>query len=319
MGSRAVRITSEDFLIPPEYQDFRLAERSTGQIGGVRLGLVRSAGRTVLGDCYQQVPLRVMPPFHFGGEPAVLLYLINPTAGLLDGDGHLVEIEANSGTCAVVTGQSAARVHPAVSSFATQQWRIRVAAGARLVVLPGPNIPFKGCRFHQRVNIELEGDARLIWGDIWTPGRYERRGDLAEHYRFERIVQELEIQRDGELVYRDRFDWKGPWDRETARWYVGGTPDAGTASLFVTGTLPRDGDAAEPEHGYQAPSLRRSILSLAQGDTLVRWCGPTPELVPAVVREALSLAAGWPPELSSRPWLIGGHHLNPSHWFSTPG
>ena len=29
-----------------------------------------------------------MPPFAFDDEPASLLYLINLTAGLLDGDGH---------------------------------------------------------------------------------------------------------------------------------------------------------------------------------------------------------------------------------------
>jgi urease accessory protein len=295
----------------------------------VRLVLVESGGRTVFGSCYQQVPLRVMPPFHLGDEPAALVYLLNPTAGLMDGDGHLVELEAKAGSYAVVTGQSATRVHPAVSSFATQQWHVRVAAGARLVVLPGPNIPFRGCRYHQRVAIDLEGDARFIWGDIWTPGRYERPGDLAEHHRFERIVQELEVRRDGDLVYRDRFDWNGPWDVETARWYVGGGPAAATAALFVAGEVSRgedrhgqeEGDGHEHGHGHghAAPSLRRSILPLAGGDTLIRWCGPAPALVPAVVHEALSLAAGWTSGDSARPWLIGGHHLNPSHWFTVFG
>jgi urease accessory protein len=321
MGPGAIRITSQDFLIPPEYRHHHLAERSAGQVGGVRLGLVASGGRTVLGSCYQQVPLRVLPPFHFGDEPAALLYLLNPTAGLMDGDGHLIEIEAKAGACAVVTGQSATRVHPAVSSFATQQWHIRAAAGARLVVLPGPNIPYKGCRFHQRVRIDLEGDARLIWAEIWTPGRYERLGGLAEHYQFERIIQELEVHHDGDLVYRDRFDWNGPWDRQTAAWYVGDGPNAASAGLFVTGEVAREADGHDQdghEHGSgrEVPSLRRSVLALAEGDTLIRWCGPAPELVAAVVREALGLAAGWAPEASSRPWLIGGHHLNPSHWFS---
>ncbi len=319
MGPRAIRVTSEDFLIPPEYRGYRLAERSAGQVGGVRLGLVESGGRTVLGSCYQQVPLRVLPPFHFGDEPAALLYLLNPTAGLMDGDGHLIEIEAKAGACAVVTGQSATRVHPAVSSFATQQWRIRAAAGARLVVLPGPNIPYKGCRFHQRVRIDLEGDAQLIWADIWTPGRYERLGDLAEHYQFERIIQELEVHHDGVLVYRDRFDWQGPWDRETAAWYVGGGPNAASAGLFVTSEVAQAGSRSEPGLGHELASLRRAILTLDAGKTLIRWCGPAPELIAAVVREALGLAAGWTAEASSRPWLIGGHHLNPSHWFSVPG
>jgi urease accessory protein len=316
MGPRSIRITGEDFLIPREFRDYRLAERSTAQIGGVRLVLVDSRGRTVFGSCYQQVPLRVMPPFHFGDEPAALVYLLNPTVGLMDGDGHLVEIEAQAGTCAVVTGQSAARVHPAVASFATQQWRIRAAAGSRLVVLPGPNIPFRGCRYHQRIMIDLEDDARLIWGDIWTPGRYVRPGGLAEYYQFERIVQELEVRRDGELIYRDRFDWDGPWDRGTARWYVGDGPAAATASLLIAGGC--SGDEVGGASGHAAPSLRRAVLPLAEGDTLIRWCGPAPDLVPAVVRAALTLAAGWTPGPSSRPWLIGGHHLNPSHWFSVP-
>ena len=38
-----------------------------------------------------------MPPFSFDGEPAALLYLINLTAGLMDGDGHLVEIRRRAG------------------------------------------------------------------------------------------------------------------------------------------------------------------------------------------------------------------------------
>ena len=168
----------------------------------------------------------------------------------------------------------------------------------------------------ERIMIDLEGDARLIWGDIWTPGRYVRPGGLAEYYQFERIVQELEIRRDGELIYRDRFDWDGPWDRGTARWYVGDGPDAATASLFIAGGCP--GGEVGGAGGHAAPSLRRAVLPLAEGDTLIRWCGPAPDLVPAIVRAALSLAAGWSPGPSSRPWLIGGHHLNPSHWFSVP-
>ncbi len=54
-----------------------------------------------------------MPPFIVDSEPASLLYLINLTAGLLDGDGHLMELTARAGTRAVVTGQSATRIHPA--------------------------------------------------------------------------------------------------------------------------------------------------------------------------------------------------------------
>ena len=286
MGPRTVRITAEDFVVPAEFGGLRLAERSAGQIGGVSLHLVESEGRTIFGPIFQQVPLRVLPPFHFPGEPASLVYLLNPTAGLLDGDGHLVEIDAAAGSHAVVTGQSATRIHPAVHGFSTQQWRVRAAAGSQLVLLPGPNIPFRGCRYHQKAVIELEDNARLIWGDVWTPGRYARVGTEAESYEFERIVQDLQVRRNGILIYRDHFTWDGPWDESTARWHVGGHPAVATAGLFVTGslTLPPIG----PEGTFQ-----RVALPLAHGDTLVRWCGPVPELTADLVKTALQLAAGW--------------------------
>ena len=59
--------------------------------------LVRYGGETRLGACYQQIPVRLMPPFSFDAEPASLLYLINLTAGLMDGDAHLIEITARAG------------------------------------------------------------------------------------------------------------------------------------------------------------------------------------------------------------------------------
>jgi urease accessory protein len=313
MGPRSVRITADDFLIAPEFQHLRLAEKSTAQIGGVRFSLVESAGRTRVGPCFQQVPLRLAPPFVFPDEPATLVYLITPTAGLMDGDGHLVDIDAQPGTTAVVTSQAATRIHPALKSYATHQWRVRVGEGARLVALPGPNIPFQGSRCHQLARFELARDARLIWGDVWTPGRYAR-GELSELYQFERIVQELEVRREGVLVYRDRFDWKGPWDPPTARWFVGGHPAGSVASLFVTGRVDL------PPTGPGSP-FERVALPLAHGDTMIRWCGPAQQVIADFTGVALSVPAAWvrPSDgFAARPWLVGGNHLVPNHWFSSP-
>ena len=96
----------------------------------------------------------------------------------MDGDGHWLEIATAPGAKAVVTGQSATRIHPCPRNFSTQQWKIRVAPHSELVVLPGPAIPFQGARSYQRVEIDLRTTtARLIWAEIWHPGRYDR-GDI---------------------------------------------------------------------------------------------------------------------------------------------
>ena len=99
--------------------------------------------------------------------------------------------------------------------------------------------------------VELAPRARLIWGDIWLPGRYER-GDLSERFQFERIVQDFEVRREGRLVYRDRFRWDGPWTTEDAEWYFGGT--LASASLFIAGPGPR----GFARYRSRSPSLESS-------------------------------------------------------------
>ncbi len=306
MGSTGFRVSEETFLTPPEFAGRNLSRTGTGQIGGARLELAEREGKTLLGRCYQQVPVRVLPPFHFPGRPESLLYLVVPTVGLMDGDGHWIELSAGAGTRTVITGQSANRIHPARDRFATQQWQLHIADGATLVLLPGPTIPFAGCRYYQRSRIALAGNARLIWGDMWLPGRYAR-GEQSERFRFEQMVQDLEVHREGDLVYRERFAWRGPWDDETARWHLGNNDAAG--SLFVTGAIPAGIDLKTPE---TAPAT----FATAHGDTCIRWCGTPAAVIFAVVRAAMTIAGHWTGGEGGAPWLLGSSHLGPNHWFS---
>jgi urease accessory protein len=309
MGARAVGITREEFVTPPEFRGLDSTENPAGRVGGARVELVRAGAETRLGACYQQIPLRVMPPFTFDAEPAALLYLITLTAGLMDGDGHHMDVTARAGTRAVVTGQSATRVHPALASFATQQWAVTVEDDACLVVLPGPLIPFRGCRYYQRGRVELAPTARLIWGDIWLPGRYDR-GDLSERFRFERIVQDFEMRRGGRLAHRERFCWDGPWSQADADWYFGGHLAA--ASLFVAGPLPEALPDADP-------AVRRSMFRLGTGERCLRWCGHPTVVTADLVATRLRLAADWTGGAGAPPWLVASGSLSPNHWFSTVG
>jgi urease accessory protein len=270
--------------------------------------LIASGEATRLGTCYQQIPLRLMPPFVLDGEAASLLYLLNLTAGLLDGDAHLVELDVQRGANAVVTGQSATRVHPAGGSFATQQWDVKVDDDACLVALPGPTIPYAGCRYYQRGRAELAPTARLIWGDIWHAGRYAR-GELSEQFLFERIVQDLEVRRSGKLIYRDRFRWDGPWDDHHIDWYFGG--ELATGSLAIAGPVPE-------KLAIEAPNVRAARLPLDTGVTCLRWCGAPANVTTALVTAALTIAGSWTGGSEAPPWLLASSGLAPNHWFSMP-
>ena len=250
-----------------------------------------------------------MPPFSFDREPAALLYLINLTAGLLDGDAHKVEVTARQGTRALMTGQSATRIHPALSGFATQQWDVKVEDDACLVVLPGPNIPYQGCRYYQRGRVEVAPGGRLIWGDIWLPGRYDR-GELSERFVFDRIIQDFEARRDGRLVYRDRFQWKGPWSPDDAAWFFGGELAAG--SLFIAGPLSLE--LTEP-----CPGVKRSVFRLDSEVSCMRWIGTPAAVTADLVHQSLAIAASWTGGADAPPWFLGSSDLAPNHWFSKPG
>lgn len=297
MGGHATRITAADFVTPPELHEYALAAHGAGRIGGVRLRLTAGPHGTRLDDCYQQVPLRVLP-LALGRDRPALVYLLNPTAGLLDGDGHLVELHAEPGTRAVVAGQAATRIHPCLVGYAAQRWRVRVEAGAVLVVLPGPAIPFAASRYSQHIEIDVAFGASLVWADLWFAGRYAR-GDASERFRFETIVQSLTVHRAGRLVCRDRFAWRGPWDEATAAWHFGGYPAYG--SVFATGRFPREAVAGA------------ACLHTAAGDTCWRWTGTAEEVVAATVAAALRVAALMD---GGEPWLTARYDLAPNHWFS---
>lgn len=308
MGASAVRITRQELVTPPEFRGCEATGHPAARVGGARIELVKHGAETRLGTCYQQIPVRALPPFSFDAEPTALLYLINLTAGLMDGDGHLLELTARAGTRAVVTGQSASRIHPALASYASQQWRLLVEEQACLVVLPGPAIPFRGSRYYQRGRVELAPTARLIWGDIWLAGRYER-GALSEKFQFERIVQDFEVRRAGRLIYRERFRWDGPWNDEEAHWHWGGALACG--SLLVAGPLP----AALPELG---PGARRAVAQLDTGEWCLRWCGEPHAVTADLVRIALHSAACATGGPAAPPWLLTSTDLAPNHWFSAP-
>ncbi len=303
MGADPVRrITRADFVTPPEFRHLAAHANETGRVGGVRLELAAAGAFTRLGACYQQVPLRVLPPFQPEARRPALLYLLNPTAGLFEGDAQLAEIVLHPAARALVVGQSATRIHPALHGFATQQWRIRVDSGATLILLPGPTIPFRSSRSYQRLEVDLAADAVFVWGDIGLAGRYARGAD-SECFQFTSLLQEVLVRRAGQLVFRDRACWHGPWDDVTAEWHCGGAAAWGT--LFVAG--------ATVESSAPDERLRCARFVTSAGQQCFRWVGEAEAVTAAVVRTALGFTATTLAEAKGENPF--GHDLGPCHWF----
>ena len=153
------------------------------------------------------------------------------------------------------------------------------------------------------MRIDLEKDAGLIWGDLWYAGRYAR-GEASEQFQFETLIQDFTVYREERLVFRDRFVWQGPWDMKKAIWHFGTHPACG--SLFVTGGVKEA--ILKESREYQ-----RALFLTGDGDSCLRWLGPseivTKDLVETGLLLAASLAGG-----DGSPWLLPSHDLAPNHW-----
>lgn len=157
--------------------------------------------RTVARQIRQQAPLRVIRPFYPEGERPAHLYLLNATAGILEGDRLEISLRLEKGTHAVVTTPSATRVHPTPSGEARQRTSLSVGPGATLEYLAEPVLPYAGSAFHQTTEIFLEEEAILFYADLLGPGRLARGESFA--YRF--YENQLRIVDPEGVVAQERF------------------------------------------------------------------------------------------------------------------
>ena len=302
----AIRISASDFVIPPDLQRWPLAADGAGRIGGVRLEL--AAGplgarlrRLLSADAVARAAaLSTSAP----DQPA-LLYLLNPTAGLMDGDGQLIELRTEPGAARRCGRASRRRgyIRPSLAS-ALNNGASTLPLARCLVVLPGPAIPFRGVpllsarRGRSGRRRRAYSGATFGWRGVTLAVR--RRSGFA----LLRCGRILSCAAQGRLVFRDHFDWRGPWDESAAAWHFGDANACG--SLFHTGQVKEVPSGADEV-------LDGASFTTAAGDACFRWRGPSEAVTAAVVQTALHLAAKIVG--STKSWL-SGPELAPCHWFS---
>jgi len=167
-------------------------------LGVARLRVEAREGRSVVAEQYSQAPLQLHRPLYLEDPLCPVVYIKSPSAGLLAGDCHLLEIGVGEGSRLEMRTQAAILVYPGASE---QKISIRVARGSSLVFIPHPLILAKGAELKQRIRIDLAPDSRLCFRDSFSAGRIA----MGECWQFERFDNLLEIFVERLLVYRDRW------------------------------------------------------------------------------------------------------------------
>ena len=171
-----------------------------GRDGALALSLERRGPRTVLAGCRSTLPLQVLAPVALE-DPAAVVWMLNPTGGLLGGDRLAIAVDAAPRAHAVLTTPSASRVYRAPAEPTVQRVDIRLGAGAMVEWVPDHTIPYAGSDFRQAIDVELGEGARLILLDAFAAGRIAH----GEAWAFRRLESAVTVRDRQGLVLHDRF------------------------------------------------------------------------------------------------------------------
>lgn len=174
----------------------------TGMAGALRLTMgLNDAGHCTLREQYCSQLHRVLQLIPGEAPEEGLVYVLNPTGGILQGDRLEADIRVERGAHGIVTTPSATKLYRAERP-AESSTRLRVAAGATLEYLPEPIIPYSGSRYVENLSIDVEPGGRLLSWEILAPGR-AARGEL---FDYELLGLRLSAREGGLEILRERAE-----------------------------------------------------------------------------------------------------------------
>jgi urease accessory protein len=138
-------------------------------------------GRTRLAQLRTRSPLTVQRALYPDDRRPDMAHVIlaNPTAGLLAGDSHEIDVRVASGARARVTTQAATKVFSMPRGQAEQTLTLMVQEAGLLEYLPRSLIPFRSSSLQQRVTIRVSDGGTIIYGDVLSLGRVHSGERLA--------------------------------------------------------------------------------------------------------------------------------------------
>ncbi len=165
----------------------------------------RENGQTVLARQSFRAPFHLSKPYWDVEGRTLLVQVVNPTAGILEGDRLELYIGVAPGAALLVVTPSVSRVFHMRAGEATGVQRLAVESGGWLEFLPEPLVPHRASRYRQSTEIEVAAGGELVFADFLTPGRIAR----GETWAWTRLKLELTVRVAGELILRERLDQSG--------------------------------------------------------------------------------------------------------------
>jgi len=208
----------------------------------------RENGRTVLAGQSFRAPFHVGKAYWDEEGAALRVQVVNPTAGILEGDKLETEVMVGRGAALLVTTPSASRVFHMRSGEAVASQRFSVEEGGWLEFLPEPLVPHNASSFRQVTEIDVAEGGEIAFADLLMPGRIAR----GETWAWSRLQLELSVRVGGELILRERLDQSGEEMRALAVL-------AGVGERKSEGGLKSEDGRVKGENGGEAEGGREEV------------------------------------------------------------
>ncbi|HWB58063.1 MAG TPA: urease accessory protein UreD [Chthoniobacteraceae bacterium] len=147
-----------------------------------------------------RAPMHISKPHVDAGT--LVVNVVNPTAGLFEGDEVTCDVRVESGARLLLTAPSATRAHcvPGTGEARLAQ-HFAVQKEGWLEIWPELFIPQAGTRYRQKTRIDLDNGAGLLFFETLAPGRVAS----GEAFEFQWLDWETDIFYAGEKVVREKY------------------------------------------------------------------------------------------------------------------
>ncbi|MBK9309077.1 MAG: urease accessory protein UreD [Nitrospira sp.] len=167
----------------------QFATELVGRVGELKLDYAKVEGKTIIADSYVTTPWKLLPPIYLDDTGAAYTLLVNPSGGLVGGDGLSIDMNLDRDSHVLVSAPSANRVYRSEGKLSEQIINITVGPDAILEWLPEHTIPFAGSRFRQSIHATLAPGATIVLWDALASGRMARD----ERWAFSDLENEIQI------------------------------------------------------------------------------------------------------------------------------
>jgi urease accessory protein len=222
-----------------------------------------SSGKSILRHQSFRAPIHLSKP-HWD-EGALVLNVVNPTAGLLADDRITMRARVAPGARLLLTSPSASRAHRMRDGHAAVNQHFSVAASGSLESWPELFIPQAGTRYHQRTTLEVEPGGELLFFESLAPGRVA----FGESFEYALLDWATELRCGDTLIARERYRLAP--EEESVRALRRQFEHAYYASaLIVSPRLTAESPCWQAIHRMQAQGLWVGCGALAQAGWTVK-------------------------------------------------